>query len=209
MSQDKLECYRNRRDFKYSPEPAGKHGRKPENRTIFVIQKHDASQLHYDLRLAIDGVLKSWAVPKGPSLDPGLPRLAVATEDHPIEYADFEGVIPEGEYGGGTVLVWDAGTYKNCSRDDDHRLMSASRAYETGKLSVELWGRKLRGRWTLVRMASGDNDRKDQWLLIKERDATADARRNPVSTQPRSVISGRTLREIEEDAAHDGSDGDS
>lgn len=200
MSDNKLKQYRDRRDFRRSPEPAGEDGRKPENRTIFVIQKHDASRLHYDFRLAIDGVLKSWAVPKGPSMDPRVKRLAVATEDHPMEYADFEGVIPEGEYGGGTVLVWDAGTYKNCSRDADNRPMSAGRAYHAGKLNFELWGKKLRGRWALVRMNRGSGSGKDEWLLIKERDAAADARRNPVSTEPRSVISDRTLRQIERDA---------
>jgi DNA ligase D-like protein (predicted 3'-phosphoesterase) len=191
MAQDRLKHYRDRRDFKRSPEPAG--SRKPANRSIFVVQKHAASSLHYDFRLAVDGVLKSWAVPKGPSLDPREKRLAVATEDHPMEYADFEGVIPEDEYGGGTVLVWDAGTWKNTSRDDSGRRMSAARALAAGKLSFELWGEKLRGGWALVRM-----DREDgkQWLLIKERDDDADARRNPVSTEPRSVLSGRTLDDV-------------
>jgi DNA ligase D-like protein (predicted 3'-phosphoesterase) len=207
VTRDKLQCYRDRRDFKRSPEPDGRSGRKPENRTIFVIQKHDASRMHYDFRLAVDGVLKSWAVPKGPSLDPGVKRLAVATEDHPLDYADFEGVIPEGEYGGGTVLVWDAGTYKNCSRDDHNRPMSAERAIAAGKLSIELWGRKLGGRWALIRMERGGDNDKDQWLLIKERDEAADARRNPVSTEPRSVLSGRTLKEIREE--HGGGDEDS
>lgn len=208
MTRDKLQCYRDRRDFRCSPEPAGKSGRKPDKRTIFVIQKHDASRLHYDFRLAVDGVLKSWAVPKGPSPDPRIKRLAVATEDHPMEYADFEGVIPEGEYGGGTVLVWDAGTYKNCSRDDNNRPMSASRAIDAGKLSFELWGRKLRGRWALIKMRRDNRGGDDPWLLVKERDDAADARRNPVSTEPRSVLSGRTLKEIERDEGGAGDDRD-
>jgi len=208
VTRGKLQAYRNRRDFKRSPEPAGEAGPKPDNRTIFVIQKHAASQLHYDFRLAVDGVLKSWAVPKGPSTNPRIKRLAVATEDHPMEYADFEGVIPKGEYGGGTVLVWDAGTYKNCSRDDSNRPMSARRAIETGKLSFELWGKKLTGQWALVRMAQGDKQQRGQWLLVKERDAAADARRNPVSTEPRSVISNRALRETreQEESENDKSD---
>lgn len=201
MSGDRLREYRDRRDFKRSPEPSGADGRKPGNRTIFVIQKHDASQLHYDFRLAIDGVLKSWAVPKGPSLDPRVKRLAVATEDHPLDYADFEGVIPVGEYGGGTVMVWDAGTWKNCSHDDHNRRMSAERALAAGKLSFELWGKKLSGKWALVRMDRDGSRGKDQWLLIKERDEAADARRNPVSTEPRSVLSNRTLKEIEAEAS--------
>ncbi len=194
MTDDRLRYYRSRRDFRRSPEPSGKGGRQPENRTIFVIQKHDASRLHYDFRLAVDGVLKSWAVPKGPSLDPRVRRLAIATEDHPMDYADFEGVIPESEYGGGTVLVWDAGTYRNRSHDEDGRPMSAARAIEAGKLSFELWGKKLSGNWTLLRMERDGDE--DQWLLVKERDDAADARRNPVSTQPDSVLSSRSIEEI-------------
>ncbi len=206
VSADRLRLYRSRRDFKRSPEPSGRSGRKPDNRPIFVIHKHDASQLHYDFRLEVDGVLKSWAVPKGPSLDPRVRRLAVATEDHPMDYADFEGVIPEEEYGGGTVLVWDAGTYRNRSRDGNNRPMSASRALDAGRLSFELWGRKLSGGWALVRMDHDDRGGRAQWLLIKERDDAADARRNPVSTEPRSVLSGRTIGEIrqEHDADPDG-----
>jgi len=191
-----LELYRNRRDFRRSPEPSGRRARKPSDRPIFVIQEHDASRLHYDFRLEIDGVLKSWAVPRGPSTDPRERRLAIATEDHPLDYADFEGVIPPDEYGGGTVLVWDAGTYRNQSRDAENRSLDAGAARSAGKLVVDLNGRKLRGGWALVRM-DGD-DRRDQWLLIKERDAFADARRKPVNTQTRSVLSGRTLREVRE-----------
>jgi len=193
----KLKTYRDRRDFRRSPEPSGKAGRKLSSRPIFVVQKHDASSLHYDFRLEIDGVLTSWAVPKGPSPDPRVRRLAIATEDHPLDYADFEGVIPEGEYGGGTVLVWDAGTYRNCSEDDNGRPMSATRALSSGKLRVELWGKKLRGVWVLVKMQDGD---KDQWLLIKERDSHADGRRNPVNSQPHSVLSGRTLYQVRVDS---------
>ena len=193
-SRSKLKLYRDRRDFRRSPEPSGKVGRRVSSRPIFVVQKHDASQLHYDFRLEIDGVLKSWAVPKGPSLDSRERRLAVATEDHPLAYADFEGVIPQGQYGGGTVLVWDAGTYKNRSEDDRGRSLSPEQALETGKLRFELWCKKLRGNWVLVRMKKGRG--KDNWLLIKEKDEYADARRKPLKTQLRSVLSGRGLEEI-------------
>jgi DNA ligase D-like protein (predicted 3'-phosphoesterase) len=196
----KLKTYRSRRDFRRSPEPSGKGGRKVASRSIFVVQKHDASHLHYDFRLEVDGVLKSWAIPKGPSLDPRVRRLAVATEDHPLDYADFEGVIPEDQYGGGTVLVWDAGTYKNRSVDGDGKPLSPERALEAGKLSFELWGKKLRGGWTLVRM---EGRGRDNWLLIKEKDEHADARRRPLSTQPASVLSRRTIAEV---AKEDGDD---
>lgn len=203
MSADKLKTYRDRRDFRRSSEPSGKNGRKPASRPIFVIQKHDASRLHYDFRLEIDGVLKSWAVPKGPSPDPRTKRLAVETEDHPLDYADFEGVIPEDEYGGGTVLVWDAGTWKNRSEDDDGKSMSAVRAHASGKLVFELWGKKLRGKWSLVRMDSSDS--RQNWLLIKGKDQHADGRRNPVSTQPLSVLSERDLKTIRRNAEKDDS----
>ena len=153
----------------------------------FVIQQHDASTLHYDFRLEVDGVLKSWAIPKGPSLDPREKRLAVQVEDHRLDYYDFEGVIGEG-YGAGTVLLWDAGTYRNL---DDERSMAA--AIATGHAKFWLQGEKLTGGFTLQRTRGGA---KPQWLLIKRRDDAADARRNPESTQPGSVKSGRSLRQI-------------
>lgn len=156
----------------------------------FVIQKHDASRLHYDFRLEVDGVLKSWAVPKGPSLDPREKRLAVEVEDHQLSYYDFEGVIEEG-YGAGTVLVWDMGTYRNL--DDDGTM---AEALEKGHARFWLDGEKLRGGFTLQRTRDGD---KPQWLLIKRRDAEADARRNPESTQPESVLSGRTVEQVAEE----------
>lgn len=208
MSEERLKRYRDRRDFRRSPEPSGNGGRKVASRPIFVIQKHDASQLHYDFRLELDGVLKSWAVPRGPSPDPRERRLAVATEDHPLDYADFEGVIPREEYGGGTVMVWDAGTWKNRSRDDDDKPVSAGRALEAGKLSFELWGRKLTGGWALVRMGGGDSgpDNNDNWLLIKQKDEHADARRKPLSSQPDSVLTARSLQEIAADDSGDSGD---
>jgi DNA ligase D-like protein (predicted 3'-phosphoesterase) len=152
----------------------------------FVIQQHAATTLHFDFRLEVDGVLKSWAVPKGPSTDPREKRLAMEVEDHSLDYADFEGVIGEG-YGAGRVIVWDAGSW--------HPLTDgpAGEALTNGHLSFWLEGEKLRGGWTLQRTHAGQ---KPQWLLIKRRDEGADARRNSVSTQPESVLSGRTIDEV-------------
>jgi DNA ligase D-like protein (predicted 3'-phosphoesterase) len=160
-------------------------------RVRFVIQQHQARSLHFDFRLEAGGVLKSWAVPKGPSTDPREKRLAVEVEDHPLDYADFEGVIGEGNYGSGAVIVWDAGTYRNL---DDER--SLAEALEAGHAKVWLEGEKLRGGWTLQRTRSGA---KPQWLLIKRRDEGADARRNPQSTQPESVKTGRTVEQVAEE----------
>lgn len=154
----------------------------------FVIQWHDASQRHFDVRLEVDGVLKSWAVPKGPSTDPSEKRLAIEVEDHDLDYAAFEGVIPADEYGAGTVMVWDRGTYRNL---DEER--SVADGLSKGLVEVWLEGEKIRGGYAFKRIEDGD---KPQWLLIKMRDEAADARRNPVSTETHSVISGRTLDEI-------------
>lgn len=153
----------------------------------FVIQKHDAASLHYDFRLEVDGVLKSWAVPKGPSLDPRQKRLAVEVEDHSLDYFDFEGSIGEG-YGAGAVIVWDLGSYRNL---DSERSMAET--IEDGHVKIWLEGEKLQGGWTLQRTRGG---RKPQWLMIKRRDEKADARRNPESTEPRSVKSGHTIEQI-------------
>ena len=158
----------------------------------FVIHKHDAPSLHYDFRLEVDGALKSWAVPKGPSTDPREKRLAIQVEDHRLDYGDFEGVIEDG-YGKGTVLVWDAGSYRNL---DGGRSMIE--AVDAGHVRVRLDGEKLTGGYTLqrIRGGSGVSDEKSQWLLIKRRDRGADARRNPESTQPKSVKTGRTIDQI-------------
>jgi DNA ligase D-like protein (predicted 3'-phosphoesterase) len=190
----KLDEYEEKRDFRKTPEPKAEgDGGKDER---FVIQKHAASSLHYDFRLEHDGVLKSWAVPKGPSTDPSDKRLAVMTEDHPLGYADFEGVIPEGEYGAGTVIVWDSGTYENRTRKDDDQLKPVDEALEDGHLVVYLHGEKLRGGYALQHTGwHSEND----WLLIKVDDEEADARRNPVSTEPGSVKSGRTIEEVAEE----------
>jgi DNA ligase D-like protein (predicted 3'-phosphoesterase) len=194
MAKNSLEKYRSKRNFRKTGEPKGKKSRK-KGRPVFVIQKHDASHLHYDFRLEIDGVLKSWAVPKGISTDPRVRRLAIMTEDHPLEYADFEGVIPEGEYGGGTVLIWDEGTYRNLKEENDGepKKKSMTEALDDGHLTVWLEGKKIKGGFALIHTKSGA---KDNWLLVKMDDDGADRRRNPVSTEPESVRSGRTLEEI-------------
>jgi DNA ligase D-like protein (predicted 3'-phosphoesterase) len=159
----------------------------------FVIHKHDASSLHYDFRLEVDGVLKSWAVPRGPSTDPREKRLAIRTDDHPLDYAEFEGVIPEGEYGAGTVMVWDAGTFRNlrARKGPDSKDMPGS--IRSGLVEVLLEGHKLRGGYALKRLSGGPQAR---WLLIKMDDEAADARRRPTTTENRSVKSGRTMRQI-------------
>ena len=178
----RLAEYNRRRSFNVTPEPAGKLGRVRKKALEFVVQKHRASSLHYDFRLEHDGVMLSWAVPKGPSLDPSNKRFAMQTEDHPIEYNRFEGVIPEGEYGGGTVMIWDRGTWEPEVEDVD-------RALAKGDLKFTLHGQKLRGSWVLVRM------RERQWLLIKHRDnaaSTADI----TAAKPCSAVSRRTLASI-------------
>lgn len=194
MTRDPLETYRKKRDFRKTREPSGKGRRKAGRR--FVIQMHAARSLHYDFRLEADGVLKSWAVPKGPSIDPRDKRLAMPTEDHPLDYRDFEGVIPEGEYGAGAVIVWDRGTYRNLTEDDDGDEVPVSEALAGGHLKVWLEGEKLRGGYALTRIGKGKDLR---WLLVKMDDVEADARRNPVGTEPRSVLSGRTIEEVAEE----------
>jgi DNA ligase D-like protein (predicted 3'-phosphoesterase) len=187
-----LKPYHEKRDFTLTPEPQGEHWGRDSKEPIFVIQKHKARTLHYDFRLEVNGVLKSWAVPKGPSLDPAMKRLAVPTEDHPLEYGEFEGAIPEGEYGSGAVLVWDRGTYRNLTQDKG-RPLSTESAIERGHLIVWLEGEKLRGGYSLVRFR---REAKDQWLLVKMNDEEADPANDPVVTQPDSVISGRSLEDI-------------
>lgn len=185
-----LDEYLKKRDFRGTPEPAGESGTGADE-PVFVIQKHDASTLHYDFRLEVDGMLTSWAVPKGPSTDPNEKRLAQPTEDHPLDYATFEGVIPEGHYGAGTVLVWDMGPYRNL-RAEEEEPVSMTEALDDGKVEVWLEGQKLRGGYALVRIDDAD----DRWLLIKMDDEEADARRNSTSTEPTSALSDRTLEEI-------------
>ncbi len=188
-----LKEYKRKRDFKKTTEPAGAKVKATKGRQ-FVIQKHAASRLHYDFRLEHDGTLKSWAVPKGPSLDPAVKSLAVQVEDHPLEYASFEGTIPEGEYGGGTVMVWDRGTWEP---EED-----ADQGFRTGKLKFKLHGEKLQGSWALVRMGGRAGDGGKNWLLIKHRDDAAKpaAKYDVLKKEPLSVSSGRDLDEIAADA---------
>lgn len=196
MAQRSLGEYRRKRNFRKTPEPSGRTGGS-RKRPMFVIQKHDARALHYDFRLEAGGVLKSWAVPRGPSTDPREKRLAMPTEDHPMEYGGFEGLIPEGEYGAGPVIVWDTGTYRNLT-EEDGREIPVEEGVKAGHVKVWLEGKKLRGGYSLRRTRMGRSGRM-QWLLVKVRDEEADARRNPVSTQPESVLSGRTVEELAEE----------
>jgi bifunctional non-homologous end joining protein LigD len=185
-----LSKYREKRDFKGTSEPAGdvKAKKAEKQHMIFVIQKHRATQLHYDCRLEFAGVLLSWAVPKGPSLDPSIKRLAMQVEDHPIEYASFEGVIPEGQYGGGTVMVWDRGTWVAESEDIETAL-------KKGDLKFTLQGEKLHGSWVLVRTRGFGSKADKSWLLIKHRDRFASTK-DITTKKPRSVVSSRLLAEI-------------
>ena len=194
-----LDEYREKRDLDRSPEPDGGRGAKGDPR--FDVQEHDASNRHRDFRQEVDGVLKSWAVPRGPSTDPSERRLAIPTEDHPLDYGDFEGVIPEEEYGGGTVLIWDAGPYRNLKEDDDGDPVPVADQLADGHATVWLDGEKIRGGYALIRTDGGDDER---WLLVKMDDDEADARRNPTSTEPGSVKTGRTLDEVREDEEGEG-----
>jgi len=192
-----LEEYRRKRDFRKTPEPAGAapSRKKAAAPLAFVIQEHKARRLHFDFRLELDGVLKSWAVPKGPSLDPGEKRLAVEVEDHPLDYGGFEGVIPEGQYGGGTVLLWDRGTWVPADPNP-------AAAFAKGTLKFELLGEKLRGNWALVRMGGkAARERRPNWLLVKERDDAAVSQSGDavVADNPLSVETGRSLEMIARD----------
>jgi bifunctional non-homologous end joining protein LigD len=184
-----LKDYKKKRTFTRTPEPGPK---KKSTRTgrIFVIQKHRASRLHYDFRLEDEGVLKSWAIPKGPSIDPKVKRLAMEVEDHPVDYAKFEGVIPEGEYGGGTVMVWDYGTF-------EPEVDNVAAAIRKGELKFSLNGQKLKGSWVLVRT------RGRQWLLIKHRDEYSAEGLDVAEVAPASILTRRTLAEIAEDEGGD------
>jgi DNA ligase D-like protein (predicted 3'-phosphoesterase) len=194
-----LKSYRAKRNFWKTAEPRRSDRGRDDARPIFVIQEHDATSLHYDFRLEVEGTLKSWAVPKGPSTDPREKRLAVATEDHPLDYAWFEGVIPKDEYGGGTVLIWDRGSYRNIT-EKEGGLRPMPEALADGHVLVWLEGEKLSGGYALQRI----DDDQDQWLLVKMDDEAADARRKPVSTEPASVVSGRLRDEIAEEESEEG-----
>jgi bifunctional non-homologous end joining protein LigD len=189
-----LTAYRSNRVFANTPEPVGRVRRGSRSR-IFVVQKHDASRLHYDFRLAVNGVLASWAVPKGPSMKPADKRLAVRTEDHPLEYAKFEGVIPPGQYGAGTVMVWDLGKYEPLENQPPEEQLAR------GKIHIALLGEKLRGGFALVQIErrSTSSSRRDYWLLIKSRDEYAGPSCDIESPRfDRSVLTGRSLKEIKD-----------
>lgn len=186
----KLAKYRSMRDFEVTPEPSGEHAPTRSEHLRFVVQKHAASRLHYDFRLELDGVFKSWAVTRGPSLDPRDKRLAVETEDHPLDYGDFEGTIPKGEYGGGTVMLWDRGFWAPQDRDP-------ARALRKGELKFVLSGKKLSGGFVLVRMKPREGEKRSNWLLIKHRDAYArDGDADKLLARAKSVASGRTMEQI-------------
>lgn len=180
---DRLAKYRSMRDFGATPEPAG--GKKRATKLpIFVIQKHHASHLHYDFRLEMEGVLKSWAVPKGPSYDPTVKRLAMMTEDHPYDYAKFEGVIPAGNYGAGNVIIWDEGGWEFIEPGDD-----PAKALRQGKLTFRLYGKKMFGEWALVKIKGRSGDKGNEWLLLKHRDEFANPNVDVTAVAPNSVIS--------------------
>ena len=189
---DLLEKYKQMRDFGETPEPSGGKPKKTKL-PIFVIQKHQASHLHYDFRLEMEGVLKSWAVPKGPSYDPGTKRLAMMTEDHPYDYASFEGVIPAGNYGAGNVIIWDNGTWEFIEPGDD-----PVKALKSGKLTFRMNGKKMFGEWALVKIGGrSKSDKGNEWLLLKHRDGFASEKVDVTEVAPQSVVSGRTVEEVD------------
>lgn len=191
-SDHELETYREKRRFALTPEPYGLVESQPE-KPVFVVQKHAASHLHYDFRLEVGGVLKSWAIPKGPSTDPGVKRLAMPTEDHPLEYAGFEGTIPEGNYGAGTVMVWDTGTYTNLREGrPPGEQATMEKSVADGKIEVRLEGKKLRGSYALIRTGMQGKG----WLLFKLKDEFAEPGSDIGKAEPDSALTGRTLDEI-------------
>jgi bifunctional non-homologous end joining protein LigD len=190
---DLLKKYRGMRDFDDTPEPAGR-SKKLASGPIFVIQKHQASHLHYDFRLEMEGVLKSWAVPKGPSYDPGVKRLAMMTEDHPYDYASFEGVIPAGNYGAGNVIIWDQGTWEFIEPGPD-----PVKALASGKLTFRLQGKKMFGEWALVKIHGKSGSKGNEWLLLKHRDAYANEEVDVTEVAPRSVVSNHLVEEVSGD----------
>src|SRR5579871_3645725 len=190
-----LATYRKKRDFKATPEPSGRKGKTLRSRKSgmrFVVQMHRATRLHYDFRLEADGVLASWAVPKGPTLVPGDRRLAMHVEDHPLDYRDFEGNIPEGQYGAGSVIVWDKGTYALAEGDDPADEIA------NGKIKFVLHGKKLHGVFALVKIKPREHESGDPWLLIKDKDEYADSKYDPAD-HPESVKSGKTLADVARD----------
>jgi DNA ligase D-like protein (predicted 3'-phosphoesterase) len=197
--------YERKRDFSKTKEPSGrsasKKGKARRKHPRFAFQKHSATSEHYDLRLEVDGVLASWAIPKGPSLDPRDKRLAMRTEDHPLQYLEWEGVIAEGGYGAGPMIVWDRGVFQNISEKRGEPL-ELKDAIEKGDVKLVMLGEKIRGAYALVR--TGPPSDREKWLLIKKNDEGADRRRKPTSSQPESVLSGRTIEEVLDQEAEPG-----
>jgi bifunctional non-homologous end joining protein LigD len=192
--REQLTEYRRKRDFSKTAEPAGGKARKKAAKKLeFVIQKHAASQLHFDLRLELDGVMKSWAVPKGPAADPAVKRLAMQVEDHPIEYNTFEGTIPKGEYGGGTVMLWDQGSYEPEKGDGEDAVREG---LEKGDLKMVFHGKRMKGSWVLVRTRGWGSGQKPSWLLIKHRDEHVEPGDALVERFTTSVVSRRTMEQI-------------
>jgi bifunctional non-homologous end joining protein LigD len=185
--------YKRKRDFRKTAEPAGvvPPRKRAATKLHFVIQKHAASHLHFDFRLELGGVMKSWAVPKGPSYDPQVRRLAMEVEDHPMEYNSFEGTIPKGEYGGGTVMLWDRGSYEPGDGDGEESLRAG---YKRGDLKIVMHGKRMRGGWVLVRMRVEKG--RAQWLLIKHRDEFADPKYDVVGEELTSVATRRSMEQI-------------
>jgi bifunctional non-homologous end joining protein LigD len=192
-----LKEYNKKRVFNKTPEPTGG---KPANDALhFVVQKHDATRLHYDFRLEMKGVLKSWAVPKGPSLNPDDRRLAMMVEDHPYDYKDFEGIIPEGNYGAGTVIVWDEGTYETLEpqksiKEEEKSLLAQ---LKSGSLKFRLFGKKLKGEFALVHIKNNNGSGENAWLLIKHRDEFAST--TDITKKAKSVLSDKTIAQMEKD----------
>ncbi|MGW3210029.1 DNA polymerase ligase N-terminal domain-containing protein [Streptomyces sp. NPDC001135] len=197
-AEDRLRTYRGKRDFERTREPSGHEPRAGGDAPRFVVQIHDARRMHFDFRLQVDDVLKSWSVPKGPSTDPADKRLAVPTEDHPLEYEQFEGVIPKGEYGGGTVIVWDRGTYEPLSHDRRGRPVGFAESLERGHATFRLHGTKLHGEYALTRFRGGEGE-EEAWLLVRKGPARSDGHGTPDPRRARSVRTGRTLAQVAAD----------
>lgn len=196
MTSDALANYRRRRNFSRTAEPRGAHPDRTEE-SRFVVQIHDASTMHFDFRLEVDGVLKSWAVPKGPSADPHDKHLAMPTEDHPLDYRDFEGVIAEGQYGAGTVLIWDEGSYRSLAKDrSGHEIPFADALDRDGHASFVLNGSKLQGAYALTRIRKGADGDREAWLLVKHGDSGTSGHGAPDPARARSVRTGRTLKQV-------------
>jgi DNA ligase D-like protein (predicted 3'-phosphoesterase) len=197
--RERLREYRGKRDFERTGEPRGRKG-SSEEAPRFVVQIHDAGTLHFDFRLQVEDVLKSWSVPKGPSDDPHDKRLAMPTEDHPLEYEEFEGVIPRGEYGGGTVIVWDHGTYEPLSHDRRGRPVDFGESIEQGHATFRLRGSKLHGAYALTRFRGGQDGDREAWLLVRAGKGQARGHGIADPHRARSVRTGRTLAQVAADA---------